>query len=139
MGRDLPGMGVIVTIYEPPDGLSPAEVGTLIDEKVDLRDISATIIDLAAHGYLKIEEVGDEGWLSSGIDYRFIKLKPPDGLKPFEANLFNRIFESHNRVLLSSLSTKLYTEIAQIQSDLYGGLSTGRSSTVGPIRFGPAP
>ena len=56
-GRDLPGRGAIVVNYEPPDGLSPAEVGTLIDERVDLRDISAVIIDLAARGYLTIKEI----------------------------------------------------------------------------------
>ena len=56
-GRDLPGKGTIVVNYEPPDGLSPAEVGTLIDERVDLRDISAVIIDLAARGYLTIKEI----------------------------------------------------------------------------------
>ena len=56
-GRDLPGTGTIVVNYESPDGLTPAEVGTLIDEKVDLRDISATIIDLAVRRYLKIEEL----------------------------------------------------------------------------------
>jgi hypothetical protein len=42
-GRDLPGRGTIVVNYEPPDKLSPAEVGTLIDERVDQRDISAVI------------------------------------------------------------------------------------------------
>ena len=34
LGRDLPGMGTIVVHYEPPDGLSPAEVGTLVDDPV---------------------------------------------------------------------------------------------------------
>ena len=83
-GRDLPGTGTIVVNYESPDGLTPAEVGTLIDEKVDLRDISATIIDLAVRGYLKIEEIQSSSWFSSGSDYRFNKLKGPEGLKSFE-------------------------------------------------------
>ena len=77
-GRDLPGTGTIVVNYEAPDGLRPAEVGTLIDEKVDLRDISATIIDLAVRGYLRIEELELAAPGSrSGSDYRFIKLKGP--------------------------------------------------------------
>jgi uncharacterized membrane protein YgcG len=135
MGRDLPGMGAVVVHYEPPDGLSPAEVGTLIDEKVDLRDISATIIDLAARGYLRITEVGKDGWLGSGIDYRFEKSKSPGGLKSFEANLFGRIFSGRDKVLLSSLSTKLYAEIAEIRKGLYRSLSKegyfdGRPDTV---------
>lgn len=134
-GRDLPGMGTVVVHYEPPDGLSPAEVGTLIDENVDLRDISATIIDLAARGYLRITEVGTDGWFSSGIDYRFEKLKSPGGLKSFEASLFGRIFSGRDKILLSSLNTKLYTKIAQVRKDLYRGLSRdgyfdGRPDTV---------
>jgi hypothetical protein len=39
-GRDLPGRDTIVVHYEPPKGLTPAEIGTLIDERVDLRDMS---------------------------------------------------------------------------------------------------
>ena len=56
-GCDIPGRGTVVVSYEPPEGLGPAEVGTLIDERVNLRDISAVIIDLAVRGYLKIAEV----------------------------------------------------------------------------------
>ena len=66
-------------------GLTPAEVGTLVDEQVDLRDISATIIDLAVRGYLKIEEVDANSWFSSGSDYRFIKLKEPQGTQELRA------------------------------------------------------
>ena len=91
-GRDQPGTGTIVVNYEAPDGLTPAEVGTLVDERVDLRDISATIIDLAVRGYLKIEEIGSDSWFSSGSDYRFIKLKEPEGLKNFEQSLYDQIF-----------------------------------------------
>src|SRR5262249_23153418 len=74
-GRDLPGRGTIVVNYEPPDGFGPAEVGTLVDERVDLRDISAVLIDLAVRGYMKIAEVKSEGGFFSGTDYRFTRLK----------------------------------------------------------------
>ncbi|MBU1953472.1 DUF2207 domain-containing protein, partial [Patescibacteria group bacterium] len=46
----------VMPIYEAPKGLSPAEAGTIIDEKVDMRDISSTIIDMAVRGYIKIIE-----------------------------------------------------------------------------------
>ena len=124
-GRDLPGRGTIVVNYEPPDQLSPAEVGTLIDERVDLRDISAVIIDLAARGYLKIEEVPSNSLFSSGVDYRFKRLKPPDGLKPFEKKLHSKLFDGKNSVLMSELTTKFYPVIAEVKSDLYRGLSQG--------------
>jgi predicted membrane protein DUF2207 len=53
-GRDPKGTGIIVPEYEPPDGLRPIEVGTLIDFRTDNKDITATIIDLAVRGYIRI-------------------------------------------------------------------------------------
>jgi Predicted membrane protein (DUF2207) len=122
-GRDLPGRGTIVVGYEPPDGLAPAEVGTLIDERVDLVDISATIIDLAVRGYLKIEEVEAGGWFSSGGEYRFVRLRGPEGLKPFERKLHEKLFGNRQTVLLSDLREKFYPVIGRVKDDLYGGLS----------------
>jgi len=46
-------------MYEPPkyenQPLTPAEVGTLVDEKLDPRDITSTIVGLAVKGYIQIE------------------------------------------------------------------------------------
>ena len=124
-GRDAPGMGTIVVNYEPPDGLSPAEVGTLIDERVDQGDISATLVDLAVRGYLKIEEVGPGGWFSSA-DYRFVRLSDAEGLRPFERRIFNRIFNNRESVLLSGLSERFYPVIQSVTDDLYDGLARAR-------------
>src|SRR5439155_1700875 len=48
-GRD-PRLRPIVPRYEPPDGLSPAETGTLVDNRADLRDVTSTLVDLAVRG-----------------------------------------------------------------------------------------
>jgi uncharacterized membrane protein YgcG len=120
-GRDIPGKGAIVVSYEPPEGLGPAEVGTLIDERVDLRDITAVIIDLAVRGYLKITEVKQS--LLAGNDYRFDRLKGADGLKPFETDLYAKLFSGKQSVYLSDLQTKFYPVIAKVKNDLYRGLS----------------
>jgi uncharacterized protein (TIGR04222 family) len=125
-GRDQPGTGTIVVNYEAPDELKPAEVGTLVDERVDLRDISATIIDLAVRGYLKIQETGSGSWLSSGSDYRFIKLKGPEGLKSFEQKLYDQIFRQGDDVRLSELQEKFFPVLARVKDDLYRGLSKER-------------
>jgi hypothetical protein len=53
-GRDPAGGAALPVRYEPPDGLSPAEVGTVLDERVDLVDVTATLLDLAVRGYLRI-------------------------------------------------------------------------------------
>jgi uncharacterized membrane protein YgcG len=124
-GRDLPGRGAIVVNYEPPDKLSPAEVGTLIDERVDQRDVSAVLIDLAVRGYLKIEEIASNSWFSSGMDYRFTKTKPPDDLKSFEKKLHSKLFDGKANVLMSDLATKFYPVIGEVKGELYRGLTQG--------------
>jgi len=44
VGRD-PEARPVAVRYDPPKGLTPAEAGTLLDESVDMRDITATIVD----------------------------------------------------------------------------------------------
>ncbi|MGC2745095.1 MAG: DUF2207 domain-containing protein, partial [Candidatus Angelobacter sp.] len=68
-GRDPdPGMSV-APMYEPPEKMGPAEVGTLIDGSVDPRDITSVLVDLAVRGYIKIVETEHRGFLSSTKDY----------------------------------------------------------------------
>lgn len=43
--------------FVPPDGLRPGQVGLLIDEVVHPVDVTATIVDLAVRGYIRIDEV----------------------------------------------------------------------------------
>src|SRR5439155_565626 len=47
--------------FEPPDRLRPGQVGTLIDERANPLDATATIVDLAVRGYLGIEEIPQHG------------------------------------------------------------------------------
>ena len=56
-GRDPKGRGTIVPEYGPPDSLKPIEAGTLGDFRTDNSDLTATIVDLAVNGYLKIIEM----------------------------------------------------------------------------------
>ena len=39
--------------FDPPVGMRPGQLGTLIDEKADPRDVTATLVDLAVRGYLQ--------------------------------------------------------------------------------------
>src|SRR5580704_6638302 len=49
-GRD-PQRQAISVQYEPPDKLTPGECGTLVDNEAAMRDITATLVDLAVKGY----------------------------------------------------------------------------------------
>jgi uncharacterized membrane protein len=117
IGRD-PGRRMpIVVQYEPPPDLSPAEVGTLLDETIDTPDIVSTVLDLAVRGYLKIHEEETTRLLFlREKDYRFEKLKPADGaLSPHEATFFSALFGSSDSVQLSSLKNKFYRSIPSIR------------------------
>jgi len=54
VGRRAP----VAVQFTPPSQLRVGELGTLVDERADVVDVTATIIDLAVRGYLRIEEVG---------------------------------------------------------------------------------
>ena len=134
VGRDHPGRGSIVVGYEPPDGLGPAEVGTLIDEKVHMRDISASIVDLAVRGYLAIEEIESDSWFSSNADCRFIKRKEPDDLSYYERKLFDNIFAGRDTVTLASLKGSFHAAIPTLTDDLYRRLTKRRYFDGNPDR-----
>ncbi|OIP86805.1 hypothetical protein AUK04_00075 [Candidatus Roizmanbacteria bacterium CG2_30_33_16] len=65
--------GVVRAWYDPPQTkdkrlFTPGETGTVVDESVDLRDILATVVDLARRGFIRIEE-------KKKGDFYLIKLK----------------------------------------------------------------
>jgi len=107
--------------FIPPDGIRPGQVGTLIDEVANPLDVTATIVDLAARGYITIEEVERPGFLRKG-DWRLTKVKDADdSLVPYERKLFNALFVGRDdgEVLLSELRTKFANRMAEVRDSLY--------------------
>src|SRR5438132_318759 len=124
-GRD-PRLRPIVPRYEPPDGLSPAETGTLVDNRADLRDITATLVDLAVRGFLVIEERDREGllglWSSKDFTLRRQKEQPGD-LKPHERAVLHGIFLGRgDAVDLSDLKNEFYRELPGIRDRIFDAL-----------------
>lgn len=69
----LPGGRVIVPEYEPPQNLPPAMAEIITKEKLTIRGISATIIDLAIRGYIRIgQEERKSKWPASTISRIFL-------------------------------------------------------------------
>ena len=52
-------------LTEPPADDLPAVAGTLVDEKANMQDIIATLVDLARRGYLTIEEERKSGFFGA--------------------------------------------------------------------------
>lgn len=126
-GKDPKGRGVLVPQYEPPDKLLPAEVGALIDERVDMRDLTSTIVDLCVRGYLKIKVLPKEnGLLFKTDDYELIRLDKPKsgdrGLSEFEKLFVDKIFGSGSTKKVSDMQNTFYTSLPLLKDTLYKNL-----------------
>lgn len=117
-GRDPKStIGVTTAWFDPPkthDGkrfLTPGEVGTLGDETVDMKDISATIVDLARRGYLIIDE-------RKKGDYYLVKKKNIDNsLLKYEKSIITEFFGSKKEIRIKD--QELSAEVAQIKNEMY--------------------
>ena len=127
-GRD-PRLNPIAVRYEPPDGLSPAEAGTLIDNSADMRDVTATIVDLAVKGYILIEDTEKEQLLGllKSTEYVFHLKKPGHEwgeLRRHERKLLDSLFlnETRNKVSLSDLENSFYRNLPEIRDRIFESL-----------------
>jgi len=128
-GRD-PRLRPIATQYEPPDQLTPGEVGTLIDNSADMRDITATLVDLAVRGFLVIQEHTTEHLMGlwKDQDYSFILKKDRPTwatLKAHEQLLLNGVFSAGTAgepVFMTSLQNRFYKTLPAIEGGLLDSL-----------------
>lgn len=113
-GRD-PETGLVVPEYVTslPSSLPPAVVGTLIDEKADMRDIISTLVDLAQRGYISISE--------NKMRSHIFKLEneSKDGLRPFEVQFLKDIFRRKKERKLSELRYKFANRLPKLRKMLY--------------------
>jgi uncharacterized membrane protein len=135
-GRDPdPGMSVAPR-YEPPTGISPAEAGTLLDDRIHPRDITSTIVDLAVRGFIKIEETDDKGLVFHHKDYIFHLLQKRQdwsGLAPHERVMMENIFTGDVAdTRLSSLKNRFYTAVPVVRTDIMSALKQKGIYTLDP-------
>jgi hypothetical protein len=133
-GRD-PRVGAIAVQYEPPAGLSPGEAGALVDNQAGIRDITATLVDLAVRGFITIEEKETSHLMGlySNKEYIFHLNKKPaewSGTKSHELLLLNGIFGPMpvaglgvlNEVALSTLQNRFYKNLPGIRRAIFDSL-----------------
>jgi len=111
----------IQTEFYPPENVSPSVSGYIIDGDLDRRDLTALVPYWGAGGYLKINEIEKSSLF--GIvklkEYEFIKLKDlPATSLTFERTLFNGIFKTGDKVLLSDLKDVLYITMNTAKAEL---------------------
>ncbi|MGD8320608.1 MAG: DUF2207 domain-containing protein [Gemmatimonadota bacterium] len=128
-GRD-PARLSVSPQYEPPEELTPAEAGTLIDNRPDMRDITAALVDLAVRGYLRIEEVKADGMLGRLIgkeDYSLVPVKPRERwseLRDHEREMLEGIFGGGDSgtplpETMSGLAHSFYRHLGDIRSGIF--------------------
>lgn len=97
----------VVSFYAP-EGITPAEVGKIIDDSTDNIDIAALIPYLAQEGYIAIEEYEKKGFLSKKTDLKLRKLKdvPEYGGSNILARMMELLFDGSDVVHMSELGDR---------------------------------
>jgi len=111
--------GVVPVEFAPPEDVRPGQVGTIVDERANTLDVTATIVDLAVRGYLTIEEIEKEGWFGKP-DWTLHRTDKADGdLLTYERTLLTSLFEAGNDVTLSSLKRTFSAHLQKVEEQLY--------------------
>ncbi|MCX6810391.1 MAG: DUF2207 domain-containing protein [Candidatus Berkelbacteria bacterium] len=109
-GRDPKINPVVVPEFEIPEKLAPIEMGLVLSDGIlSNQYISASIINLAVNGILKIEKVGSK-------DFKITKLASKYSMSEGEKKLYAGLFESGETVTISDLKNKFYTNLPIIST-----------------------
>ncbi|MBI3983754.1 DUF2207 domain-containing protein [Candidatus Microgenomates bacterium] len=109
---------LVIAQYESPDELKPGEIGQLIDGRADMTEISATLIDLAVRGYLRIEQTQSKR-LWRPTRYTFHRLQDYSNLPAFERQLMDLLFDdgkTHQKSLQAISASVAQPVISQVKS-----------------------
>jgi hypothetical protein len=122
-GRD-PKVKAAEVAFEPPDGMAPSELGVLIDEKADPRDITAGIVNLAVKGWLTIHPVEEGEVFKKRTADLHIKADTSRAkeLTKFETELYGKIKEGGSIITNTDLIRDVAPHVGELSDILYQGL-----------------
>lgn len=127
IGRVGPGReysGEVAVAFNPPKGLRPGLVGTIVDGVAEMRDITATIVDLGARGHVRIRAV-DDGRTGKPHDWEITLREeaPPEHLSAFERRLLESLFTPkllrQTPVRLRHWAEARKDDLRRLRDDLY--------------------
>ncbi len=120
-GRDPSSLLTPDYLSEPPSNLPPGLVGVLIDERADLRDLTATLIDLARRGYLVLEEVDAGKFFASSdsVQLKRTSANHPTNLRFYESLLYSAPFGTQATVRFDQLPLSFFESLPDIEAALY--------------------
>lgn len=122
-GRDPKSNRPIVAEFEAPENMTPLEISLILKETGGHnKAITATIINLAVKGYLKIEKL-EKKIFFLGDDYKLIKTdKKTEDLYKYEEVVLSALFKRGDEAKLSSLKNKFATDIRGLSSNISSDL-----------------
>jgi len=120
-GRDPRGRGVIIPEYDVPNGFSALDIAAMMHGGVSAAEISAAIIELAVHGFIKIEKKIEKKFFINTEQYTLYRLDKESKTKN-ERMLLDALFSDSKSVELSDLKNKFYTNIKTIESSVLDSL-----------------
>lgn len=109
--------GEIVETVEfyPPEGMTPAEVGTIIDESADDIDLMSLIPYWAQKGYITINEIKPK----KKVQLILNKVQPlPADAPQYQKVLFNALFKSGEECNLSKLGNSFADSFSSAKASL---------------------
>ena len=118
VGRDARERETIVPEYEPPDKIRPAQLGVILDESADTKDVTATIVDLAVRGYLTIAEE-PQPWIFAKKDWTLHATGKTLQLLPYEEIVYGGLFKDGADVKVSELRTHFISSLRSAEGELY--------------------
>jgi uncharacterized membrane protein len=120
-GRDPKGKAVTIAQYDPPENASPGEIGVIVDERADMKDVSSSIVNLAVNGYLIIHEKEEKKILGTKKSFSFERTAKEVAAKlpAHERVLLEGLFGSEKTVELSALQTKFIPTLKKVKTGLY--------------------
>ena len=134
-GRDKPVEMVADYLPEPPDKLPAGMVGTLLDERADMQDIIATLVDLAQRKVLTIAEKKVKSTRHMETDFLYTldkKKQAAANLRPYEKHLIKALFAGRKKAHLSDLKEKFYTHLPSLKREMYDSVTEEGLFAVSP-------
>ncbi len=119
-GRD-PKLGTVIPEYEAPQKFSPAMIGAAMSNgMIPNRTVTATIIDLARRGYLKIRFGEQKELFGKAQTFTFVKQKgADDNLEDYEKTIQQGLFKGGDERTVQDLSDgKFYTAVTAFNSQV---------------------
>ncbi|MEE3362968.1 MAG: DUF2207 domain-containing protein [Anaerovoracaceae bacterium] len=108
--------------FEPPEGMTPAEYGYIVDGRADRRDIYSLLLFWADRGYISIGEEPGGGFTI----YKEREL--PADAKPYERTFFNALFPGMRTTLaLSDAGRDLAGQVDICREQLRKSLSSKKT------------